>query len=294
MISLALPLRDLIGLLTVVGIWGVGPPLLKTAALAFPPFLMLALRFLLVALILVPLVPRPPRGAWGPLLGLTVCLGLGHFGLLFLAFGHVQASTMALVTLLGVPFSVALGRVILGEFVGVRRWLGLVVALAGAALLAGQPTVRPALGPFLAGVTSMVGWALGTLMLRRLGHLPPLTIAAWMSLLGVPLALLVSLVTESGQGTALRTAPSQAWAALAWLAVMASMVAYGLWYWLLGRHPVSVLAPAVLLVPVIGVVASVLTLGEPFGWTLVAGGGLTLLGVAVIQQSPVTDGKGAS
>ena len=81
--------------------------------------------------------------------------------------------------------------------------------------------------------------------------------------------------------TALEHADAAALAAVAWQAVGNSLFGYAAWGWLLARHPAATIAPMALLVPVFGIGASVLYLGEPLpAWKLIAAalvmGGLTL------------------
>ena len=57
---------------------------------------------------------------------------------------------------------------------------------------------------------------------------------------------------------------------------------YGLWYRLLRRYQVNQTMPFLLLVPVFGVASGVAFLGEELTATLIAGGLLTVAGVAII------------
>jgi len=76
-------------------------------------------------------------------------------------------------------------------------------------------------------------------------------------------------------------ATATTWAAVVWQAVGNTMFGYGIWGWLLARHPAATVAPMALLVPIFGMGASALFLGEPLqGWKLLAAalvmGGLAL------------------
>jgi O-acetylserine/cysteine efflux transporter len=76
-------------------------------------------------------------------------------------------------------------------------------------------------------------------------------------------------------------ATATTWAAVVWQAVGNTMFGYGVWGWLLARHPAATVAPMALLVPVFGMGASTLFLGEPLqSWKLLAAalvmGGLAL------------------
>jgi O-acetylserine/cysteine efflux transporter len=104
-----------------------------------------------------------------------------------------------------------------------------------------------------------------------------------MSLLGCPQLLVTSLLFEEGQWEAVLAAGWRGWGAVFYTAVFATIIAHTLWYRLLRRHPMNVVVPFSLLAPAIGVASGVLLLDEPFGWHKLAGGALTLTGVAMIQ-----------
>lgn len=81
---------------------------------------------------------------------------------------------------------------------------------------------------------------------------------------------------------ALASAGNSTWIALGYTAVGSSIVAYGLWYWLLRRHPVSHVVPFSLLNPVLGMSMGVVFLGEGITIWKVGGALLTLAGVGTI------------
>ncbi len=78
---------------------------------------------------------------------------------------------------------------------------------------------------------------------------------------------------------------SASWPALGvivYMALVVSIVGHGLWYWLVPRYETNETMPLTLLVPVLGVVFGVLLLDETLSVALIAGGTLTVAGVAVI------------
>jgi O-acetylserine/cysteine efflux transporter len=110
----------------------------------------------------------------------------------------------------------------------------------------------------------------------------PLTLIAWIAAFSVPPLFLISFILEDGQIDALATADWRAYGSILYLAVPSSVVAYGLWYRLLRRHPVHQVVPFMLLIPVFAVISSILLLGESLSWIEMLGGALTIGGVAVI------------
>lgn len=275
--------RDLLLALTVVTLWGLNFIAVKTALAALPPFLLTALRFALVALVLAPF-HRPSRAQLPAIAAIGLVLGCGHFGLLFLAVSGMDAASAAIVTQLGVPFSALLAWAVFGEKLGPVRGLGLVLAFSGVALLAGEPSL-PHWTPMAIGVVSMACWALSNVQIKRLGTIPPLALNGWMSVFAAPMLLVLSLAVENDHLLALGNALTmpKVLAGLSYSTIGSSLVAYTLWYQLLARHPMNRVVPVTLLGPVIGVAAGVLVLGEPLGWHKLVGGALTIAGVAVVQ-----------
>ena len=70
-------------------------------------------------------------------------------------------------------------------------------------------------------------------------------------------------------------------ALIAFLAYPATLLGGGIWSWLLGRHPASVVAPFTLLVPITGILSGCLILGEVITGVEIAGGLLVIAGLIV-------------
>jgi O-acetylserine/cysteine efflux transporter len=70
-------------------------------------------------------------------------------------------------------------------------------------------------------------------------------------------------------------------AALAYVVVVSTFFGYGVWYWLLSRHPASTVAPFTLLVPVVGILTAWLVRGEHPTWGELLGSLVVLVGLAL-------------
>ena len=275
--------RDAGAALVVVVLWALNFIFGKVGLSELPPFLMLALRFALVALLLLPFLGRADPRRWPLVLAIAVVLGGCHFGLMFFGLAHVDAGPAAIAIQLTVPFSALLGCMFFGERVGRAKVLGMAVAFAGVYLLAGEPTGMTSPWHLLAVAGAAFAWAVANVLIKRLGPINVFTLNAWVALLAVPQLLAASFVLEHGQAEALAAAGWRAWGAVAYMAVASSIVAYGLWYFLIERYPMNRVVPMTLLAPVLAVVFAVLLLGESVSATMIAGGILTLSGVAIIE-----------
>lgn len=278
-----MPIRDLLTALTVVTLWGLNFVAVKVALGVLPPFLLTGIRFGLVALALAPFY-RPRLEQLPGIAGIGLVLGCGHFGLLFLGLSGMDAASAAITTQLGVPFSALLAWAVFREKLGLTRAIGMGMAFIGVALLAGEPTL-PHAGPLLLAVTAMAAWAISNVQVKRLGAIDPLVLNGWMALFSCPMLLTLSFALEQNQGgTLLRAAEDwKVMGGMAFTVIASSLVAYTLWYRLLARHPMNRVVPLTMLNPVIGVAGGVLVLGEPLGWHKLAGGAITIAGVAVVQ-----------
>lgn len=268
--------------MTVVLIWALNFIVGKIGVEQLPPLLLMSLRFALVAALLAAYL-KPLGDRWREIAALSVLLGGLHFGLMFAGLRGIDAGPAAIAIQLTVPFSALLALLFYRERLGVWQLAGMLVAFAGVYLLAGDPARVPSLPPFLMVVGAAFAWALANVLIKRLGRINPFTLNAWVALLAFPQLLLASLLLEEGQAAALRSADWRAWSAILYMAVGASIIAYGLWYHLIGKHAINSVVPLTLLSPVLAVGLAVPLLGEALTANVLIGGAVTLAGVAMIQ-----------
>lgn len=248
----------------------------------FPPFLLVALRFALVAALLLPFYWRRTIPL-GFLLKMAFVLGFVHFSLVFggMAYG-LDIPTSVITVQLGVPFSCILSAVWFGDRLGAWRTMGLGIAFTGMMLVAGSPNVVAHTVPFLMVMAGAFGWALSNVFMKKQGDLNILEMLAWMSLLSVPQLLLLSWVVEDISWQHIISAPLLPILSIVFSAVGSTVVAYGLWYWLLKHCDVSRVAPFNLMVPFFGIAMSHTLFHDQLPPQMLAGGLITMVGVAII------------
>jgi drug/metabolite transporter (DMT)-like permease len=188
---------------------------------------------------------------------------------LLLAFAQLAAPTSrAVIVTFTMPiWAVIFAWIFLGERLDRRRWLGLGFGIAGLVAL-GWPLVSAgsfSVGLLLALLAGM-GWALGTIVMKRFPvATPPMTLTAW-QLAGGSLVAAIGMAVFEPQvlatGIAWGEFRPETWIALFHHIVFSQSLAYMIWYRLLSRLPAGTLSLSTLMVPAIGVVSSVLFLGE--------------------------------
>ncbi|MEZ5583152.1 MAG: EamA family transporter [Candidatus Competibacteraceae bacterium] len=248
----------------------------------FPPLLFTALRFSLLLVLLIPFLRWIP-GQMKGVLSLGVILGIFHFGLIFAGLAAAgDVSSIAIAAQLYVPFSALLAVVFLHETLGWRRILGIGCAFCGVVVIGFDPIVFNHPDALFFTVAAALVMAIATIMMRRLQGVSVFTLQAWIALIATPGMIVLSSLLESHQWTVLQSATWLDYAMPAYSAIGASLVGHGIVYYLLGRYPVSVTAPLMLLAPVLAVFFGVVVWGDTLTWKLLLGGTLTLTGVAVI------------
>ncbi len=267
--------------LSVALIWGMGFVFAKAAIAHFPPILLMAFRFALTALVLVWFV-RPPLGSISKIFGIAIISAAIQYSLTFTGLKGLDASIAALVVQLEVPFLVILGMVLLGEQPGVRKWLGIVLAFSGVGLIAGQPRFDGAWVSMLLVIGGALTWALGQVLVRMLKNIDGLTVTAWVAVCATPQLFVMSAIFEDNHIDAVMTAGPIVWAAVAYLGLIMTALGYGMWYTLVRRHPVHMVGPFLLLLPVFAGIGGAVFLGEVLTATSLAGGAVVISGVALI------------
>ena len=95
--------------------WGVQYTVIKTGLTAFPPLFFVAVRFAVIAAILLPFVARPTRRELADILVISVFIGGLNFGLVFIGLMHAPASVAGIANQLWTPLTLLLAWPLLGE-----------------------------------------------------------------------------------------------------------------------------------------------------------------------------------
>ncbi len=260
--------RDRFLAILVAVCWGLNFPVTALALRHFPPLLMVALRFALIAVPAVLFVPRPQVPArW--LIGTGVGIGVLQFAFLYLGMAAGMPSGLAsLVLQASAPFTVVLAGVFLREKLTRRQLIGFVIAVAGLTVIAIHRAQVAALLPLVLTLSAALGWAIGNVCSRQAKASNPLHLTLWMSTVPVlPMIALSVLVEGPGRvGSSLSTmftvAALPSLLGVLYIVIVATVIGYGIWNTLLSRYPSSTVAPFSMLVPVVGVLSSWLIFSE--------------------------------
>ena len=272
--------------------WGLNWPAVKTMLTIIPPFSARALGLGLGVLLLAALALLrrtalwPQRGAW-PAVLIGGVLTVAAFNICT-AFAQLTTSTSraAVLTFTMPLMSAALAWWLLGDRPDRRSLLALALGALGVLMLAvpvlqalaatASGASRAPLWGLLLPLAAALAWALGTVATKRWP--PPgdrIVLTAWQLGIGAAVAAVAALAA----GEQLPTVwPLRVQVALAWHVLIATAVAYVLWYRLLASASATVSSLTTLAVPVVGVLGAMVLVGERpsatdwVGFVLVLGG----------------------
>ena len=171
-----------------------------------------------------------------------------------------------------------------------RKAMGMAIALIGIAVLASENGIS-AHSPSVLGdaitMTGSIGFAMYVVLGKRLaGRYDPLTMTAFSHYAGAIIVLPVAVYRAVMLGSAehWRAIAWTGWAALLYMAIFSSAVAYLFYFWLLRYLEASQLSAFTYLLPVVATILGILWLGEKGSWVQVLGGVLALGGVYWIES----------
>lgn len=264
-------------------IWGMNWVVMKTANTFFPPITFVAYRFLFGALVLLSVwfwlhLPLPKKKYW-PWIFLTGILQMGlnniaaQTSMLTLGAGMVSVLNYSMPV-----FAAVMAHFLLGERLSWRKGVGIVLAIAGMAVLmdvhAGGDVTAICIG-----LLSAVFWGLASIFVKlKLSDVNPISLTTW-QMVCASLSLLAYTAIVP-QGEVVWNAESVL--CLIYNGVLASALAFFLWSWILQHIEVSKASVAVLAVPVVGVVGGILCLGEPMTLHIFFGMIMIMAGIYIV------------
>ncbi|MCU6433116.1 EamA family transporter [Undibacterium sp. Jales W-56] len=279
--------RHLLTALIVVFLWGMNFVVIKIGLKGIPPFLMGALRFILVAFPAILFLPRP-KVPFKLLAAYALTISLGQFAFLFSAMAvGMPAGLASLVLQAQAFFTVGLSALVFGDKLRPSNLIGMLVASAGLILLGSASMANSAsqvtLLGFVLTICAAFSWASGNVINKKIGPTAVLSLVSWSALIPIIPFLLLSLVFEGGEVIvhSLSNMSLSSALTIVYLAVAATLIGYTLWGRLLSSLPTHMVAPLTLMVPVIGLTAAWILLGEALRPLQIMGALIVMCGLLI-------------
>ena len=275
--------RDFALLMAMCMVWAVNNIVSKyvVSGLDAPPLFYAAARFAIVAVCLIPFLRPAPRPIWRLVLT-AFLMGGGNFGLMFVGLKYSTPSTAAVVLQLGMPATLILSMIFLGERIAWRRALGIALTFAGVLIVMWNPHgFALSTGLMLVAAATLMS-AVGVILTKQIEGMRPITFQAWVGWVSVFPMLGLSLWLEPGE---IRVAIDAGWpfvAAVLFSAVIVSLGAHTVYVTMLQKYEANLISALILVTPLATIVLGVTVLHDPLGPRLVIGTALALVGVLII------------
>ena len=280
--------RQAATLLTVAAVWGASFLFIRVAVPVLGPVALIDARMGLAGLLLLAYAASRQQAPRRRQLGRFLVLGglwAAPFVLIAVAELHLSASLASVLNATTPMFTALLAIAALGERLTRRKGLGLVAGVAGVALAVGWSSLAlsdavllSAGGSLLAALLFGVG---GIYSARAFRGVPGLTVAAGQQLAGGALLLPLLIVAPPGGPVTVKVG-----LAVIGLVLASTALGFVLFFRLLAEvGPTSALTTTYL-VPVFGILWGAIFLGEPVGWSLLAGFAVILASIGLVAGIP--------
>lgn len=255
-----------------------------------PPLFYAAIRYGLVAVVALPWLLPVPRPAWR-ILCVGFLMGGGGFALFFLGIKTATPSSAAIVGQLSLPLTVLLSIVMLGETITMRRGVGVVLTFLGGVIVMWNPANGFSLsGGLLLILGSALAASLAAVMMKQIEDVRPLQFQAWVGAASVVPLVMMTAAFETDQYSLALAAGWPFVMAVLFSALIVSMLAHTIYYGLIRIYPANLIAPLIILSPLLTVIMGIFITQDVFDLRMTLGTIIALLGLTIItvRRNPVT------
>lgn len=286
--------RGLILFLTLGFVWGLPYLLIKVAVEDLTPPVIIFLRVAIAAAVLIPIAWKQGylselAGHWKWIFGFAIIEIAGPFGALTFAEIRLSSSmTGLLIAAVPIVSAIFAWRLGLDDRVTGTRVVGLGVGILGVAALVGLDVSGGDLLSVAALIITVVGYALGPIIVaQKLGGVPALG--------AIAMAMLINTIIYAPFAVATwptASVPSITWAAVIVLGLVCTALAFILFFALVAEVGPSRTTVITYVNPAVAVVLGVLVLSEPITLGLVIGFPLILIGsYLATRKAPAFEGE---
>lgn len=246
------------------------------------PFLLLGIRFTLAGFLMALFTKHLPRPRtlrdWMRILLIGLFQTVGVMGSIFLSLRTITASESSILTFVNPLLVVIFATIFMRAHYRLVQWGGVILGFLGVFLTLGLH-LHLHVGTWL-GLLGAVFWAVATLMIKQWRHRFNIwVLTAYQMLFGGIILLIGGLFIERPVFIVDKTSIF----IVLWLAVMASIVQFSIWFYLLQHGDPGKTSAFLFLAPFFGVLSGWILLGEPITWQVFVGGIFIFAGIFLVN-----------
>jgi probable blue pigment (indigoidine) exporter len=246
------------------------------------PLLLVGCRFTLAGVIMALVVMKLPHPKsairWLQLFIVGLFQTAGVMGCIFLSLRSITAGESSILTFVNPLLVIVLGTVFLRATYRLSQWIGVIIGFTGVFMTLGFH-LQLETGTLL-GIGAALSWSIATILVKKWGsHFHVGVMTAYQMLFGGLLLLILGVTME----TPVMVLNTASILIISWLAIMASIVQFATWFYLLSRGDPGKTSSFLFLAPFFGVLSGWLILGEVVNGYVYAGGSLILIGIFLVN-----------
>jgi O-acetylserine/cysteine efflux transporter len=284
-----LPLKHLLILLFIAIAYGSAFPVTKLALNdSVPPILMASLRMGIVLIILIPYwkFKIPEKKYLPSLIAFSVSMGVMVYVFMTLSLFYSSIISPVIVgSQLAIPFGVLLSALMIGENISLKKWILIFCAFFGIVIIFFDPELaNNYLGLFYAGLMALF-FGLAQVYSRQLKSLDVSLTNAFTGLFGFIILMILSYFIEGDVISNIKSITINSWVFIFYQAVVVSLGAHLLMFYLYKFYTVGQIFPSYSLFPIFGIGLSFLIFGEVPTFLFAVGSIIVLTSVFLLHKT---------
>ena len=252
-----------------------------------PPILMASLRMGLVFIILIPFwkFKMPEKKYLKSLIAFSISMGVLVYVFMNLSLYHSSIiSPIILGSQLAIPFGILASAIMLDENITSKKWILIFSAFIGILIIFFDPKLaNNFLGLFFASLMAL-SFGLSQVYSRELRNLDISLLNAFVGWIGFVILFIISYLIEGNIILNIRSINSNSWLLISYQAIVVSLGAHLLMFYLYKFYTVGKIFPFYSLFPIFGIILSFLVFGEVPTLLFILGGIIVITSVFFLHK----------
>ena len=252
-----------------------------------PPILMASLRMGLVFIILIPFwkFKMPEKKYLKSLIAFSISMGVLVYVFMNLSLYHSSIiSPIILGSQLAIPFGILASAIMLDENITSKKWILIFSAFLGILIIFFDPKLaNNFLGLFFASLMAL-SFGLSQVYSRELRDLDISLLNAFVGWIGFLILFIISYFIEGNIILNIRSINSNSWLLISYQAIVVSLGAHLLMFYLYKFYTVGKIFPFYSLFPIFGIILSFLVFGEVPTLLFILGGIIVITSVFFLHK----------
>ncbi|WP_440924039.1 DMT family transporter [Candidatus Pelagibacter sp.] len=283
-----MPLKHLLILIFIMIAHGSAFPVAKLALNnSVPPILMASLRMGLVFLLLIPFwkFKLPNKKFFKPLVLFSISMGVLVYVFMNLSLFHSSIiAPIILGSQLAIPFGILASAFLLNENISKNKWILIFTSFTGIVIIFFDPKLTENyLGLFFASLMALF-FGLAQVYSRQLKELPISMINASTGIFGFVMLIIISVFIEGNVQENIEQIDFESWMLISYQAVIVSLCAHLLMFYLYKFYTVGKIFPFYSLFPIFGIILTYIVFGEVPTILFILGGIIVITSVFFLHK----------